>query len=40
MSKKPEVKKENKIDTHYYDELFMRLKNPDSDEFKEQENLG
>ena len=29
-----------KIDTKYYDELFMRIKDENSDEFNDKESLG
>ncbi len=29
-----------KVDTKYYDELFSRIKDEDSDEFKDAESLG
>ena len=34
------VKKENKVETRFYDELFIRLKDPDSDEFTQQDSIG
>jgi len=40
MDQKKAEKKENKVETRFYDELFLRLKDSDSDEFKEQESLG
>ena len=29
-----------KVDTKYYDELFTRIKDTDSDEFNDEESLG
>ncbi len=40
FDQKKAEKKENKIETRYYDELFLRLKDPDSDEFADPESLG
>ena len=40
FDQKKAEKKENKIETRYYDELFLRLKDPDSDEFADPEFLG
>ena len=38
--KKAERKAENKIETRFFDELFLRLKDPDSDEFIDTESLS
>ena len=38
MSSADASKKESKVDTKYYDELFKRIK--ESDEFKDPEALG
>lgn len=40
-SKKTDSKSEsNKVDTRYYDELFKRLKDDESDEFNDKEASG
>ena len=40
-SKKTDSKSDsNKVDTRYYDELFKRLKDDESDEFNDKEALG
>ena len=38
--KKPVKKAESKVETRFYDELFKRLQDGESDEFKDPESVG
>ncbi len=40
IDKKAEKKSESKIETRFYDELFKRLQDGESDEFSDPESVG
>ena len=40
FKKKPVKKVESKVETRFYDELFKRLQDGESDEFKDPESVG